>query len=123
MTANSNTFAYNGNGNLTFKTDASGSWTYTWDFENRLKQASKSDGVTVTYNYDALSRRIQRTSTTGGTTKFVYDGADVVRDLDGSGATIADYLNGPASTTSCGRQSPEPPPTAELVRIFQIIIS
>ena len=34
-------------------------------------------------------------SSTGGTTKFVYDGADVVRDLDGSGATTADYLNGP----------------------------
>ena len=27
--------------------------------------------------------------------KFVYDGADVVRNLDGSGNTTADYLNGP----------------------------
>ncbi len=95
MTANSNTFAYNANGNLTSKTDASGSWTYTWDYENRLKQASKAGGVTVTYSYDALGRRIQQTSSSGGTTKFVYDGADVVRDLDGNGATIADYLNGP----------------------------
>ncbi|MFZ0061419.1 MAG: RHS repeat-associated core domain-containing protein [Pyrinomonadaceae bacterium] len=65
-----------------------------WDYENRLKQASKT-GVTVSYTYDALGRRVQRTSSTGGTTKFVYDGADVVRDLDGSGATTADYLNGP----------------------------
>jgi RHS repeat-associated protein len=93
--ANSDTYAYNLNGNLTSKTDASGSWTYTWDFENRLKQASQSGGVTVTYAYDALGRRIQRTSSTAGTTKFVYDGADVLRDLDGSGNTIADYLNGP----------------------------
>jgi RHS repeat-associated protein len=30
-----------------------------------------------------------------GTEKFVYDGEDVVRDLDVNGATIADYLNGP----------------------------
>ncbi|HLN97621.1 MAG TPA: RHS repeat-associated core domain-containing protein, partial [Pyrinomonadaceae bacterium] len=29
------------------------------------------------------------------TTKFVYDGSDVIRDLDGTGSTIADYLNGP----------------------------
>ena len=93
--ANSDTFAYNANGNLTSKTDASGSWTYTWDFENRLKQASKSGGVSVTYAYDALGRRIQRTSSTGGTTKFVFDAVDVLRDLDGSGATIADYFNGP----------------------------
>ncbi|MGH9907881.1 MAG: RHS repeat domain-containing protein, partial [Pyrinomonadaceae bacterium] len=75
--------------------DSSGSWTYSWDYENRLKQASRSSGVIVTYAYDALGRRIQRTSSTGGTTRFVYDGADVVLDLDGSGVTIADYLNGP----------------------------
>ena len=95
VTANSNTYAYNTNGNLISKTDASGSWSYTWDYENRLKQASKSGGVTVIYAYDVMGRRIQRTSSTGGTAKFVYDDADVVRDLDGNGATVADYLNGP----------------------------
>jgi RHS repeat-associated protein len=48
----------------------------------------------VNYSYDALGRRVQRTSSTSGTTRFTYDGIDVVRDLDGSGATTADYLNG-----------------------------
>lgn len=95
MTANSNTYAYNANGNLTTKTDATGSWTYTWDYENRLMQASKASGATVTYNYDALGRRVQGSSTVTGTTKFVYDGADVLRDLNGIGNTIVDYLNGP----------------------------
>jgi RHS repeat-associated protein len=93
--ANSNSYGYDVNGNLTSETDASGSWIYTWDYENRLKQASKSGGVTVTYAYDALGRRVQQTSSAGGTTKFVYDGADVIRDLDASGGTIVDYLNGP----------------------------
>ncbi|HKR61293.1 MAG TPA: RHS repeat-associated core domain-containing protein [Pyrinomonadaceae bacterium] len=93
--ANGSSFGYDTNGNLLSKTDAGGSWIYAWDYENRLKQASKSGGVTVTYSYDALGRRAQRTNSTGGTTKFVYDGADVVRDLDGSGATTADYMNGP----------------------------
>jgi RHS repeat-associated protein len=93
--ANSNTYGYDANGNLTSKTDSSGSWTYTWDYENRLTQASKSGGVTVNYSYDALGRRAQRTSSISGTTRFVYDGDDVVRDLDGSGATVAEYLNGP----------------------------
>ncbi|MGH9959746.1 MAG: RHS repeat domain-containing protein, partial [Pyrinomonadaceae bacterium] len=95
VAANGSTFGYDTNGNLTAKTDASGNWTYNWDYENRLKQASKSGGVTVTCSYDALGRRIQRTSSVSGTTRFVYDGADVVRDLDGTGTTIADYLNGP----------------------------
>jgi RHS repeat-associated protein len=95
VAANGASFGYDTNGNLTSKTDASGSWTYTWDYENRLKQASKSGGVMVTYAYDALGRRIQRTSSAGATTKFVYDGADVIRDLDASGGMVADYLNGP----------------------------
>jgi hypothetical protein len=30
-----------------------------------------------------------------GTERFVYDGADVVRDLDGTNATVVEYLNGP----------------------------
>jgi RHS repeat-associated protein len=92
--ANGASFGYDTNGNQVSKTDASGSWTYTWDYENRLKQATLSGGVTVSYTYDALGRRVQRTSSTSGTTKFVYDGADVIRDLDGSGNTVADYLNG-----------------------------
>jgi RHS repeat-associated protein len=95
VTANSNSYGYDANGNLTSKTDASGSWIYTWDYENRLKQASKSGGVSVTYAYDALGRRIQRSSSASGTMKFVYDGADVIRDLDASGSTIAEYLNAP----------------------------
>jgi RHS repeat-associated protein len=95
VAANGASFGYDANGNLTSKSDASGSWSYNWDYENRLKQASKSGGVSVTYSHDALGRRIQGTSSTSGATKFVYDGADVIRDLDAGGGTLADYLNGP----------------------------
>ncbi len=79
VSANSNSYSYDTNGNMISKTDASGSWAYTWDYENRLKVAVLSGGVTVSYSYDALGRRIQRSSSTSGTTKFVYDGADVSR--------------------------------------------
>lgn len=95
ISANGTTFGYDTNGNQTSKSDTSASWSYTWDYENRLKQATLAGGVTVTYSFDALGRRVQRTGTLSGTEKFVYDGADVVRDLDVSNATVADYLNGP----------------------------
>jgi RHS repeat-associated protein len=88
-------YGYDANGNLTSKTDATGSWTYAWDYENRLKQAVQNGGVTVNYSYDALGRRIQRNDSNGATIKFVYDGADVVRDLNTDLSTAADYLNGP----------------------------
>jgi RHS repeat-associated protein len=93
VAANGASFSYDANGNLISKTDAGGSWTFTWDTENRLKQASQSGGLIVTYAYDALGRRIQRTA--GTVVRFVSDGVDVIRDLDGNGATIADYLNAP----------------------------
>jgi RHS repeat-associated protein len=93
VSANGTAFGYDTNGNQVSKIDAVGSWTYTWDYENRLKQALLSGGVTVNYSYDAIGRRVQRSSATG-TTKFVYDGPDVVRDLDASNNTLVDYLNG-----------------------------
>jgi RHS repeat-associated protein len=95
VAANSASFSYDTIGNLASKQDAGGNWTYTWDYENRLTQATLSGGATVTYSYDALGRRVARNSSVNGTTRFVYEGADVVRDLDGAGNVIGDYLNGP----------------------------
>ena len=94
VSANGTSLGYDTHGNTISQTDASGSLSYTWDYENRLKQASFSGGVTVNYSYDALGRRVQHSSTVTGTTKFVYDGLDVVRDLDANGSMVVDYLNG-----------------------------
>jgi len=97
VTANSNSYSYDSNGNVTAKTDATGTWAYTWDYENRLKQASLSGGVTITYAYDGLGRRIQRSSSAGSITKFVFDGAEVVRDLNADLTVGVEYLNGPGT--------------------------
>src|SRR6185369_2518350 len=88
------TYVYDANGNLTSKTDSSGTTQNAWDFENRLKQVTLPSGTTVGYKYDALGRRIQRIPSTGATTNFIYDGQDVVKDLNSDGSTV-DYLNGP----------------------------
>jgi RHS repeat-associated protein len=48
----------------------------------------------VSYKYDALGRRIQRTPSIGVSTNFVYDGAEVVKDINSDGSTV-EYLNGP----------------------------
>jgi RHS repeat-associated protein len=93
VAANGTSFGYDPNGNLILKTSTGGSWTYVWDYEGRLKQSALSGGAVVTYSYDALGRRVQRTSSVSGTTKFVYDDFDVIRDLDNTNTTVADYLN------------------------------
>ena len=87
------TYLYDANGNLTTRRDSAGTIQYVWDFENRLRQVTLLNGTTVSYKYDALGRRIQRTSSTGVATNFVYDGQDVIRDLNSDGSTV-NYLNG-----------------------------
>jgi RHS repeat-associated protein len=105
VAANGTSFSFDTNGNQTSKSDTSSTWTYVWDYENRLRQASLAGGVTVTYFYDALGRRVQRTSSTSGTERFGFDGADVVRDLDSANAIVIEYLNGPGIDNKL-RQTP-----------------
>ena len=83
---------------------------FAWDFENRLMQVSTPSSGSVTYKYDALGRRIQRAPSVGASTNFIYDGQDVVQDLN-SDATTVDYLNGPgidnkiSQTSTSGRKA------------------
>jgi RHS repeat-associated protein len=88
------TYIYNNNGNMISKSDAGGTTQFAWDFENRLTQVVTPASGGVTYKYDALGRRIQRTPSTGISTNFIYDGQDVVKDINSDGSII-EYLNGP----------------------------
>ncbi|HYG83051.1 MAG TPA: RHS repeat-associated core domain-containing protein, partial [Pyrinomonadaceae bacterium] len=93
VTVGPTSYSYDSNGNLTQKVDAAGVWQYAWDYENRLKQVTRPDGQTVLYRYDALGRRVRRGSG-GGWTDYVYDGHDVVKDVNSDGSAV-EYLNGP----------------------------
>jgi len=88
------TYAYDSNGNMLTKTDSGGTRTFGWDSDNRLKQVVLPGGLTVSYKYDALGRRIQRTTSTGADERFVYDGQDVLLDLNSSLAVVTSYING-----------------------------
>jgi RHS repeat-associated protein len=95
VSANGTALGYDTNGNLISKTDATATWAYAWDYEDRLRQASDSSGVVLSYSYDALGRRVQSSSSTHGITRFIYDSSDVIRDLDVNGGIMSDFLNGP----------------------------
>ena len=77
---------------MTTKKDGLTSWSYVWDFENRLTQVTNPNGLTVSYQYDALGRRVKRTNGTR-IEKFTYDGLDVVLN-DDSVYGITTYQNG-----------------------------
>ena len=75
------TYSYDNNGNLISKTDTLGTWTFSYDPENWLTQVVVPNGPTVNYKYNALGRRIQRTTSSGSNERYVYDGLDALADL------------------------------------------
>ncbi|MCG8407086.1 MAG: hypothetical protein MI923_17965 [Phycisphaerales bacterium] len=80
------TFVYDSDGNMT----GDGDFTYAYDAENRLVSATDALGIVVEFTYDYRGRRVQkivRNSSTGvvsDNTRFVYDGWNVVLELDGN---------------------------------------
>lgn len=94
-TINAAPLAYDNNGNLTEDTVL----RYAYDEENRLSAVQrKSDSAIVgQYQYDALSRRVQKVANPAGastTTRYFYDDARIVEEQNTSGVTQASYVYG-----------------------------
>jgi RHS repeat-associated protein len=107
LTANSSgSYTYDNNGNTL--TDASGK-SYTWDFENRMIQAIVPGTGTTTFKYDPFGRRIQK-SGPNGTTNYLYDGPNLIEEVDSSGNILArythpEYIDEPLSELRSGTTS------------------
>jgi RHS repeat-associated protein len=100
------TLAHDADGNLT----EDGTWTYTYDGENRLQSMSKS-GQTLTFTYDYLGRRIRKlvTGTGAKEVKYLWSGWKLAAELaaDGSTATRtfvwgADFSDGRGAAGGAG---------------------
>jgi RHS repeat-associated protein len=76
---------YDGNGNLL----NDGTNSYSWNSRNQL--ASMNNGGAA-FSYDSFGRRVAK-SIAGGATAFLYDGANVVQELQ-SGTATANLLTG-----------------------------
>ena len=83
-------YTYDKNGNLLTKTPVGSDPTnYTWDYENRLaKVVLPANGGTVTFKYDPFGRRVQKSFSAGGTTNYLYDGANLVCGNAGTDGTF-----------------------------------
>ena len=82
------TLTYDANGNLT----SDGSFAFwifllegsdTWNARNQL--VAISGGASASFQYDPFGRRVSKTI--GGTTQYLYDGANPVQEISGSSAS------------------------------------
>jgi RHS repeat-associated protein len=83
---NGSTLSYDNTGNMT----SFGTQTYTWNARGQLTATS---GGTASFAYDAVGRRSSKI-VAGTTTKFLYDGANVVQEQDGTGLAVANEITG-----------------------------
>ncbi len=78
---------YDANGN----TINDGNHIYTYDYENHL--LTVDGGVTATYAYDALGRRIQKI-TPGGTVNYYFDKRKMIEERNAADIVQATYVYG-----------------------------
>jgi RHS repeat-associated protein len=97
--AGNTSYSYDSNGNTLTKDDGTGTTQYTWDFENRLTQIALPGATgAATFQYDPFGRRIQKTFTVNGitsTTNYLYDGANIIEEVDDNGNQVARFSQGP----------------------------
>ena len=87
----STSYTYDNNGNTVTKSDGT---QYAWDYENRLSSVTLPGSAgTVTFKYDALGRRIQK-SGPSGTTNYVYEGANLVAEYNSPWVLRSHYDQG-----------------------------
>ncbi len=86
-------YEYDTNGNTTKITKNNEDTIFSYDYENRMIGAVTPAGAQITYAYDGDKRRYSKT-VDGTTTKFLYDGINILADLDGSGAITKEYTQG-----------------------------
>ena len=80
---------YDANGNLTFD----GARGYGYDGENRLVTVTQGT-ATFTYKYDYLGRRIAKSGSGIGETRYVCDGWNLIAELDSGNGIIRKYVWG-----------------------------
>lgn len=85
------TLSYDADGNLVHKVKAGVTdQTLTWNAFGQLTQVTVAGGSTITFGYDGFGRRVRKT-VNGVSTRYVYDGTNVVEELDDTGHSVRRY--------------------------------
>jgi RHS repeat-associated protein len=89
------TLSYDSVGNLLSRTDGSQTYQYQWNSLGQLTGASTPTVGWIYYGYNGFGVRVRRTTAAGVTTRYLYDGDDLVAEVDASGNRIRTYTYWP----------------------------
>ncbi|HZG42137.1 MAG TPA: RHS repeat-associated core domain-containing protein, partial [Longimicrobium sp.] len=85
-------FTYDADGNLTRKLKPGvDELVLSWNSLGQLAQASRYQKGAATYGYDAFGRRVRRTAPDGSVVRYLYDGDDLLMEVDGAGNPVREY--------------------------------
>ncbi len=87
-------YTYDAAGNLLTRTKGGQTDTFVWDGLSRLTRITYADGTYSAYTYDHYGRRLSKRDRTGTLRYYVYDGPNLVQELDGAGKLVASYVHG-----------------------------
>ena len=90
-TGGTTTYTYDASGNLQLQEEPGGGrTTNTWDAENRLTLVQVPSSVVNTMTYRADGLRVEKQDS-AGTSKFIWDGQNILVETDGNDSTQAIY--------------------------------
>ncbi|HYW09751.1 MAG TPA: phycobilisome rod-core linker polypeptide, partial [Longimicrobium sp.] len=88
--------AYDADGNLTRKVRPGyDDVTPGWNSLGQMDTVWRYQRGTVKYGYDAFGRRVRRTAPDGTVMRYLYDGDDLLMELDGPGNPVREYTHLP----------------------------
>ena len=89
------TYTFDDRGNMTGKTDATGTTDYFWFYTDRLKRIEFPDASRHRYYYDGLGRRVLSKEDGRDDRRFAYDGWNVIGEkTEGGEDFVAYYTRG-----------------------------
>ncbi|WP_438011983.1 RHS repeat-associated core domain-containing protein [Sorangium sp. So ce321] len=90
LSAGDTRFVWDARGRLhqTVAAEPARSWTFTYDTDNRLREALRGDGYRARFVYDPFGRRIAIAGSDGSSTWFGWDASAPVEERSSNGAVV-----------------------------------
>ena len=87
-------YEHDEDGNQTLKSGPDGDWHYRWNGHGMLREVERPDGVRVAFDYDPFARRTAKRTLSAASTvhqevQFVWDGHNVIHELDSDRGLIS----------------------------------